>query len=292
MTKLIGILAATLMLLTAIPDADAAQITRSRTLERSTMNQHSMRPTSHTASRSERTHKGRVSSDKSNANKSTRTKDTSTKDVGKKDLTTKDTNTGARDIKSSSSAAREAKTPITFDRKPAGVAHNPEHLEGTTGDRADHKSVLVERDGHYLKRSYYSGLGAGVLTWYWYETALDDTDPVIPLLPYVMTCPEVSDDCRLTEKKSSSPERLKNPDAVIAGFSEWWNNITGTCAVNAVPEPGSIPATVLINCTAVGQTTPCNGVCKLYTITGDKDTFPKRLLSGNQSAYKCECESP
>jgi hypothetical protein len=184
-------------------------------------------------------------------------------------------------------------TALKFDGKPWYVTHNAAHKDGAIGRKADHKSVLVERDGHYLKRSYYAGTDdADNQKWFWYDKALEDNDPVIPLLPYVVICPEGSDDCTIKEKKSSDPGRLKNHDAVIAGFWEWWNNIAGACAVNAVPEPGSIPATVLVNCTAVGLTTPCNGVCKLYTITGDPETFPKRLPAGNQKAYKCSCESP
>lgn len=186
----------------------------------------------------------------------------------------------------------KSETKLTFVGKPWFVKHNAEQTDGTIGRQADHKSVLVERDGHYLKRSYYAASDGENQKWFWYDTPLEDTNPVIPLLPYAVVCQKENDNCTVKEKKSSDPERLKNHDVVIAGFWEWWNDISGTCKVNAVPEPGSIPATVLINCTAVGVTTPCNGVCKLYTITGDAQSFPKRLPAGNQTAYKCSCESP
>lgn len=298
MTKCWGILLATMTLLLVVPDAGAAQLRgRSALHTERPVERQSHRPAFHTEKsvqhrQSQSQHKKVVS--KGGAHRSAKKSSPDEKRAHENAVTRKDGVTkGATSHSSADTAAREAKTPITFDGKPAGVAHNPEQVEGATGDRADHKSVLIERDGHYFKRSYYSGLGAGVRTWYWYDTALDDTDPVIPLLPYVMTCPERSDDCRITEKRSSDPERLKNNDPVIAGFWEWWNDIEGNCKVNAVPVRGSIPAAVLMNCTAAGVTPPaCNGVCKLYTITGDAQASPMRVPSGNQAAYTCECKSP
>ena len=304
MTKVLGTLIAIVALLTGILAADAAQQKTDRSFTRTTVKQRSMLSTSHSVTRSERIRKARVSSDKTKTSVSrsrSRNSDATkrTNDSIKKDSVPKDSSVGGRDIKSSSSAAREAKTPITFDRKPADVAHNPEHLEGNTGDRADHKSVLVERDGHYFKRSYYSGLGAGVLTWYWYDTPLADSDPIIPVLPYVATCAAGNDDCRITARKSSDPNRLTNPDPVIGGFWWWWDEpygpvvkVSPRCDPVVRTVPGSMPAVAIYSCANVAGS--CSGTCQLYDGAGALvGGSPPATVTGSPapaaSVVTCKC---
>lgn len=190
----------------------------------------------------------------------------------------------------SSTVAREKGQAVKFDRKPTDVAHNPERHDGNLGQGSDHKSVLVEKDGHYFKRSYYSGLAGGVLTWYWYETALADSDPVIPKIPYVATCKEETDDCQVTTR--TPPIGITWQDVV-----DYWNGplkVTPRCdEVYKISRAKGGGRQAVITC-ASNSTAPCSGSCQLSDYQGTSlgasppasttESFPPGALTAT-----CKC---
>ena len=317
MTKLWGIFIAVLTVLLAVANADAmgmghgtfgggggrSTFQSQRTMQRPMMSSHreSFSRSSRESSGRQSSRRGTSSSRRSSTNKDASSRERNSHERREESTTSKDTATkgGTQDKEgmqrggapTSSDVARQTQQPLKFDGKPTDVPHNPNNVAGDTGTRSNGKPVLVERDGNYYKRDYYSASSGDTKTRYWYETPLDKNNPVIPLSPYIAHCPEGSDACRIVEKQSSDPEGLRTGQyTTIAGFWEWWNNIDGTCGLRARPLPGSIPAKVIISCTKSGQITPCNGVCKLYNITDDEFSYP--LTDFSATAYKCECKSP
>jgi hypothetical protein len=234
---------------------------------------------------------------------------TATRDAGKK--ASKPAKTDAKvdkPVKPDTKVDQPAKADVKVDKpvttnahligKPDNVVHNAEQKDGSLGHQSDHKSVLVERDGHYFKRGYYAGLDGGEQKWYWYETPLANNDPVIPLLPYVVTCPERSDDCRITGKKSSDPDRGKTHDAVISGFWWWWDEPYGPvvkhqqrCDIVNTPDPKSPIGDVFVTC--VNAAGSCNTTCALVDINGNGTTPPvhaPKSGGGASAGYSCVCQ--
>jgi hypothetical protein len=199
-------------------------------------------------------------------------------------------------VKTDAKVDKPVTTNVHLVGKPDNVAHNPEQKDGSLGRQSDHKPVLVERDGHYFKRGYYAGLDGGVQTWYWYETPLADNDPVIPMLPYVTTCAAGSDDCRVTTRKPSEPDRLTNPDLVIGW---WWPfgdiyppvKHVQRCDMVNTPDHKSIIGDVIVTC--VNAANSCDSSCQLVDINGYSTTPPVHAAAaggGALAGYSCKCQ--
>jgi hypothetical protein len=116
--------------------------------------------------------------------------------------------------------------------KPAHVQHNPKHMVGHLGNQFNHKPVLFSKHGHFFRRHYYSMLIGGVLSWFWYDDAIYDYDPIIPTLVSVPVClNDDTDDCEARPLASVQRVAYRPPPAPVAGACElavfWEPNFAG-----------------------------------------------------------------
>lgn len=209
-----------------------------------------------------------------------------------------------RRTKKTKRATSKSDVAIKFDGKPSDVVHNPAQESGSLGKLSRHKMTLVEKDGHYFKRNYYSKTERGDVDWYWYETPLVDSDPIIPLLPYVAKCSAGNDNCTVTKKDPSDPGRLQNPDNVIGVW--WWppdwigppdapdykpvKNVVRCDMINT-PDPKSKIGDVIVTCLNAGGS--CSGSCNLVDLFDNSLTPPAHAPAaggGASAGYKCKCQ--
>ena len=201
--------------------------------------------------------------------------------------------TGTGDAKStkatSSTVARDTKQPVKFDGKPKNVAHNPQHQDGSIAKLTDHKSMLVKKDGHYFKRSYYSGIAGGLTTWYWFDQPLSDDSPIIPALPYVATCSGETDDCQVIRR--DVPPLEKN---VIVNIWDYFTQpytpvkVVPRCDAQESHSTGAVNGTTSCNNVAGS----CSGTCELFDVTGAHvagDSAKTAPVSPKVTGYTCKC---
>lgn len=116
--------------------------------------------------------------------------------------------------------------------KPAHVRHNAKHMVGNLGKKYNHHPVIFSKHGHFFRRHYYSMLVGGVVTWFWYDDAVYDYDPVIPTLVSVPVCEtDDTDDCEARPLASVRPAAYRPPPAPVGGACElavfWEPNFAG-----------------------------------------------------------------
>ena len=127
--------------------------------------------------------------------KSARTHTKGTSTGGKSAKThTKGTTTAGNKGKTHTASKNHPKTGNVH--KPKHVAHNPQHKVGKLGKLHNHNPQVIAKHGHFFRRSYYWAAIGGVLGWYFWDDAILDDDPIIPMFVSLPVCgDDDSDDC-------------------------------------------------------------------------------------------------
>ena len=214
-----------------------------------------------------------------------RTRMSSTRRAGKTDSRRRST------LRDKPISRQSTASPTKFEGKPTKVVHNPEHKGGELSKMSEHKSVLVERDGNYYRRSYYSKSEGGTIGWYWYEVPLEPGAPVLDRIPYVATCKPDSDDCQVAERNPSLQTWPSFQDVV-----DWWNGplkLRERCDPSVSYNQRKKETT--ITCVA-NHAAGCSHKCTMYDAPADQENDSGQVvihgrLSGDANDFvRCKCE--